>query len=187
MKKLDWKRKRDFVQISVNKFFLYLFLFFLLLSCGTNKEVEEKKENLKIIFEKSKPIEKELNSNLKVKLNKLTKGEVFLGNNTNNIGNINFETDFKKLLSYKFSSIEEFNFNQPELMFTNDESIVFFDGKGSIFKINKDLKEIWKVNYYSKKDKKLDPILYFAQKVKNLIVTDTLSKFYSIINFPYFF
>jgi len=160
----------------VNKFFLYLFLFFLLLSCGTNKEVEERKENLKIIFEKSKPIEKELNSNLKVKLNKLTKGEVFLGNNTNNIGNINFETDFKKLLSYKFSSIEEFNFNQPELLFTNDESIVFFDGKGSIFKINKDLKEVWKSNHYTRKEKKLKPIIYFAQADEKLIAADNLSR-----------
>ena len=44
-------------------------------------------------------------------------------------------------MSYKFSAIKEFNFNQPELIFTNDESIVFFDGKGSVFKINEDLRE----------------------------------------------
>ena len=165
----------------MNKFFLYFFLLLILSSCGTgNKEVENQNENSKIIFERSKPIKKELNSNLNIKLNKLTKGEAFLGNNTNSTGNINFETNFNKTLSYKFSAIKEFNFNQPELIFTNDESIVFFDGKGSIFKINKDLKEIWKVNHYTKKEKKLKPIIYFAQTDKKIIVADNLSKIYLI-------
>ncbi len=164
----------------MNKFFLYLLLL-TLSSCGLgDKEIENQNQNSKIIFEKSKPIIKELNSDLKIKLNKLTKGEVFLANNTNNIGNINFETDFKKTSSYKFSSIKEFNFNQPELIFTNDNSIVFFNGKGSIFKINKDLKEIWKVNYYTKKEKKLKPIIYFAQVDNKLIAADNLSKVYLI-------
>jgi len=146
-------------------------------SCGIgNKDIEKKSENLKTIFEKKKPIKEELNPSLKVKLNKLKKGEVFIGNNTNNLGNVNFQTNFKKVSSYKFSSIEEFNFNQPELSFTNDESIIFFDGKGSIFKINKDLKEIWKVNYYTKKEKKLKPIIYLAQSDKKLIAADNLSR-----------
>ena len=165
----------------MNKFFLYLFLLLILSSCGFgNKEIEEKNKNAKIIFEKSKPIKKELNSNLKIKLSKLTKGEVFLGNNTNSTGNINFEKNFKKTSSYKFSTINEFNFNQPELIFTNDEGIVFFDGKGSIFKTNKDLKEIWKVNYYNKKEQKLKPIIYFAQADKKIIAADNLSKVYLI-------
>ena len=155
-------------------------ILFILQGCGTNKEVEEKNENSKIIFEKSKPIKKELNSNLKIKLKNFTTGEPFSGNNTNNIGNINFETNFKKVISYKFSSIEEFNFNQPELIFTNDKSIVFFDGKGSIFKINKDLKEIWKVNYYTRKEKKLKPIIYFAQTDKKIIAADNLSRIFLI-------
>ena len=164
----------------MNKFFLYILLL-TLSSCGLgDKEIEEQDKNSKIIFEKSKPIKKELNSDLKINLNKLTKGEVFLANNTNNIGNINFETDFKKTSSYKFSSIKEFNFNQPELIFTNDNGIVFFSGKGSIFKINKDLKEIWKVNYYTKKEKKLKPIIYFAQVDNKLIAADNLSKVYLI-------
>ena len=146
-------------------------------SCGIgNKDIEKKSENLKTIFEKTKPIKEELNPSLKVKLNKLKKGEVFIGNNTNNLGNVNFQTNFKKVSSYKFSSIEEFNFNQPELSFTNDESIIFFDGKGSIFKINKDLKEIWKVNYYTKKEKKLKPIIYLAQSDKKIIAADNLSR-----------
>ena len=153
----------------------------MLSGCGLGKkEVVENNKNSKIIFEKSKPITKELNPNLKIKLTKLIKGEVFLGNNTNNTGNINFETNFSKTSNYKFASIKEFDFNQPELIFTEDESIVFFDGKGSIFKINRDLKEIWKVNHYTKREKKLKPIIFFSQTKNRLIAADNLSKVYLI-------
>ena len=153
----------------------------MLSGCGLGKkEVVENNKNSKIIFEKSKPITKELNPNLKIKLTKLIKGEVFLGNNTNNTGNINFETNFSKTSNYKFASIKEFDFNQPDLIFTEDESIVFFDGKGSIFKINKDLKEIWKVNHYTKREKKLKPIIFFSQTKNRLIAADNLSKVYLI-------
>ena len=165
----------------MNKFLLYLFLLLIISSCGLGKkEIDVENKNTKIIFEKSKPIKKELNPNLKIKLTQLTKGEAFLGNNTNRVGNINFGTNFKKTSSYKFSSIKEFSFNQPELIFTNDEGIVFFDGKGSVFKIDKDFKEIWKVNHYTKKEKKLKPIMYFAQAGKKIIAADNLSKIYLI-------
>ena len=161
----------------MNKIFLYFLLLLILSSCGTgDNEIAVKNENLKEIFKKSKPIKKELNSNLKIKLNKIIRGESFLKNNTNNIENIDFDTNFKKTSSYKFTTIEEFNFNQPELIFTNDQSIVFFDGKGSIFKIDKNLKEIWKVNHYTKKEKKLKPIIYFAQTAKKIIAADNLSR-----------
>ena len=159
----------------MNKFFIYLSLL-LITSCGlSNSELENQNESSKIIFEKSKTIEEEFNSNLKIKLNKLSKGEIFLGNNINNSGNINFDTSFKKTSSYKFSAIKDFNFNQPEILFTNDHSVVFFDGKGSIFKLNKDLKEIWKINHYTKKEKKLRPIIYFAQFNEKIIAADNLS------------
>ena len=164
----------------MNKLFLYFFLI-LVTSCGIgNNDLENQNQNSKIIFEKSKPIKEEFNSNLKIKLSELSKGEIFLGNNINNTGNINFDTSFKKTSSYKFSAIKDFNFNQPELLFTNDEGIVFFDGKGSIFKFGKDLKEIWKNNYYTKKEKKLKPIIYFAQANGKIIAADNLSKIYLI-------
>ena len=75
----------------MNNFYLYLFLLLILSACGnSNKELTTQKENTKIIFEKSEPIKNELNSNLKINLSKLTKGEAFLQNNINNSGNINF-------------------------------------------------------------------------------------------------
>ncbi len=173
--------KKEFVQTSVNKFFLYFFILTVLSNCSIGKKDIVEEDNKAIdIFKKDDPIKKELNTNLIIHLKKLTKGEPFLRNDTNNIGNINFETNFKKIDSYKFSTIDQYEFTQPELIFTDDKGIIFFDGKGAIFKINEDLKKIWKVNHYSKKEKKLEPILYFAQNGQNLIVTDTLSKLYSL-------
>jgi len=162
----------------VNKFLIYLFFLILLSNCS--KDIKEENLNAEDIFKKSEPINRELNSNLNIQLKILTKGEPFLKNNSNNNGNINFETNFKKTSSYKFKTIGQFKIYQPELIFTNDQNIIFFDGKGSIFKINESFKEIWKVNYYNKKERKLKPILYFAQNDQSLLITDTLSKLYSV-------
>ena len=165
----------------MNRFLVYLFFLFLLTNCGfVEKDVNLEDANVKDIFEKVEPIKNELNPNLVIKLSKFTDNKIFLRNKSNNNGNIDFETNFKKKYSYKFLSIENFEYNQTELIFTNDNSVIFFDGKGSIFKIDENLKKTWKVNHYSKKEKKLNPILYFAQKSNNLIIADTLSKIYSI-------
>ncbi len=162
----------------MNKFLIYLFFLVLLSNCSKN--VKEENLNAENIFKKSEPINRELNSSLNIQLKKLTKGEPFYKNDSNNNGNINFETNFKKTHSYKFKTINQFKIYQPELIFTNDQNIIFFDGKGSIFKINESLKEVWKVNYYNKKERKLKPILYFAQNDQRLLITDTLSKLYSV-------
>jgi outer membrane protein assembly factor BamB len=42
------------------------------------------------------------------------------------------------------------------------------------------MKEVWKVNHYTKKEKKLKPIIYFAQADKKIIAADNLSKVYLI-------
>ena len=91
----------------MNKFILYLFLIFFLSNCGIDKEKAEDLSNTKIIFKKSKPINREFNQNLNINFSKLTRGEPFLGNNTNNSGNINFKTNFNKTSSYKPSIIEK--------------------------------------------------------------------------------
>ena len=165
----------------MNKFFLYLVLILFLSNCGLGKkDVVENNQNAKVLFEKPKPIEQELNPTLNIKISTITKGEPFLSNTTNNNGNLNFFTKFENIFSYKFSSIDNFNFNQLELLFTDDNNLIFFNGKGEIFKVSKDFEEYWKVNHYTKKEKKYNPILYFAQAGSNIIVMDTLSKVYSI-------
>ena len=164
----------------MSKFFLYLVLILFLSNCGFKDKKVEQNPNAITLFEKSKPIEQELNPTLNIKISTITKGEPFLSSNSNNSGNLDFNSNFENAFSYKFSTIDQFKFNQPEILFTEDNSLVFFTGKGEIFKTSTDFEEYWKVNYYTKKEKKLKPILYFAQSGTDILVLDNLSKVYSI-------
>ncbi len=164
----------------MSKFFLYLVLFIFLSNCGFKDNKVEKNPNAITLFEKLKPIEQELNPTLNVKISTITKGEPFLSSNSNNSGNLDFNSNFENTFSYKFSTIDQFKFNQPEILFTEDNSLVFFTGKGEIFKTSTDFEKYWRVNHYTKKEKKLKPILYFAQSGTDILVLDNLSKVYSI-------
>ena len=164
----------------MNKKFLYILIFIFLTSCSLSKKDNEINDGSINIFEKIEPIKKELNPDLKIKSLIKFKNKPFQNNKTNSNGNINFDTNFKKISDYKFSKIKKFEFYQPELFFTNSDEIIFFNGKGTIFKLNQNLKEIWKINNYNKKEKKLNPVLYFAQIDNKLIVNDSLSKIYSV-------
>ena len=164
----------------MNKSILYIIILLFISNCSVNKNESIEYENQIEIFKKIEPIQKEFNQNLKIKKFQDFKTNPFIKNNSNNNGNINFDTNFEKISNYKIRKLKKFISNQPELFFTDNENIIFFDGKGSVFKLNHDLKEIWKVNNYNKKEKKLSPILYFAQFEKSLIINDNLSKLYSI-------
>ena len=164
----------------MSKKFLYIFILIFLTSCSSLKKENSKNVKLIDIFKESEPIKKEFNSNLLIKKNNIYKNKPFINNNTNNNGNINFDTNFEKISNFKFTKIKKFDSNQPELFFTNKNEIIFFDGKGTIFKLNKDLKKIWESNNYKKKEKKLSPILYFAQIQNKLIVNDNISKVYCL-------
>tara|TARA_B100000161_G_scaffold4960_2_gene3237 strand:- start:303 stop:1574 length:1272 start_codon:yes stop_codon:yes gene_type:complete len=164
----------------VNKSILYIIILLFISNCSVNKNESIEYENQIEIFKKIEPIQKEFNQNLKIKKFQDFKINPFIKNNSNNNGNIDFDTNFEKISNYKISKLKKFISNQPELFFTDNENIIFFDGKGSVFKLNHDLKEIWKVNNYNKKEKKLSPILYFAQFEKSLIINDNISKLYSI-------
>ena len=164
----------------MNKNILYIIILIFLTNCSlSNKEVNENNKSIDI-FKKIDPIQRELNSDLKTKKFETFKSNPFLNNLTNSNGNINFETNFEKKNTYKFSKIEKFKSNQPEIFFTNKNDIIFFNGKGTIFKLNENLKEQWKINNYNRKEKKNNPILYFAQIENKLIVNDNLSKMYAI-------
>ncbi len=164
----------------MSKRFLYILIFIFITSCSLSKKNNEISDGSINIFEKIEPIKKELNPDLKIKTLSKFKKNPFQNNKTNSNGNINFDTNFTKISNYKFSKIKKFEFYQPELFFTNSDEIIFFNGKGTIFKLNQNLKEIWKINNYNKKEKKLNPILYFAQIDNKLIVNDNLSKIYSV-------
>ena len=164
----------------MSKRFLYILIFIFITSCSLSKKNNDINDGSINIFKKIEPIKEELNPDLKIRSLNTFKNKPFQNNKTNSNGNINFDTNFKKISNYKFTKIKKFKFYQPELFFTNSDEIIFFNGKGTIFKLNQNLKEIWKVNNYNKKEKKLNPILYFAQIDNNLIVNDNLSKVYSV-------
>ena len=148
---------------------------------GTGEKiVNENDPNKKKIFNNEDVFEKELNVNLKISLKESFKNKSFVNNLTNNNGLINFNGKLKKVSKYKFKKIKQFEYTQPELYFTELNSIVFFDNKGSIINFNQESKIIWKKNYYSKQNKKNNPILYFAGDKKTLIVVDNLAKYYAI-------
>ena len=178
----------------MNKTFYKLFIILFLSSCsapdwldtsrgifGTGEKIVNPNDpNQKKIFSNADIFEKELNVNLKISLKENFKKKSFVNNLTNNNGLVNFNGKLKKVSKYKFKKIKQFEYTQPELYFTESNSIIFFDNKGSIINFNQKSQIIWKKNYYSKQDKKNNPILFFAGNKKTLIVADNLAKYYAI-------
>ncbi len=166
---------------------LNLFLVAILFSsCSFNKnskfwtseaitKVEEKK--FEKIFSDEKTLSKELNTNISLNFSSNLKKAKLSKELTNNDGRVNFDGSLKKSSKYKFSKIKNFYQFEPVISF-NKENIIFFDDKGTILQFNKNSKLIWKKNYYSKSEKKLDPILQFASNDKFLVVADNLTKYY---------
>ena len=56
----------------MNKFFLYLVLILFLSNCGFKDKKVEQNPNAITLFEKSKPIEQELNPTLNIKISTIT-------------------------------------------------------------------------------------------------------------------
>ena len=143
----------------------------------TIKEIQEQK--FEKIFDDTEALSQELNTNINLNLSKsLTKNrlsEKF----TNNDGRVNFDGSLKKSLKYKFSKIENFYQFEPIIAF-NKNNVIFFDDKGTVLQFNNRSKLIWKKNYYTKSEKKSNPILQFANNDKFLIVADNLSKYYML-------
>ncbi len=145
----------------------------------TKKVVSEKTDVFKEIFPEEESLKKEFNSNLKIKLTTKPANNTSINDYLNNNGRLNFDGDLKRSSRYKFSKINNFNQYQPEISFDKD-NIIFFDNKGSILKFSSDSKLIWKKNYYSKNEKKLNPILQFANNGRFLIVADSIAKYYML-------
>ncbi len=172
-----------------NKFkYLILLLFIYNCSIDTNSgfwtktEKIKRGENLKIrkVFVDKTILDKEFNTNIKIKIKKTNLENSFLNNNSNNNGNNNFTGSFNNISKYKFKKISNFNNLKPELSFTKNNSVIFFDNKGSIIKFDENSNLEWKTNIYKKKEIKLNPILTFSNNGEFLIVVDNLGKYYAI-------
>jgi len=172
----------------VIKFLRIFLIFFFVSNCSLHqsefwtkeKKIEkEKKLTIKKFTKEKKVVEKELNPNLKITLSaKLIKNS-FINNLDNNNGRINYNGNLKSISKYKFSKIDDFYQFEPEIVFDNN-SVIFFNNNGSILKFDESSRLIWKKNYYTKLEKKLKPILFFANNKDTLIVTDNIAKYYAI-------
>jgi outer membrane protein assembly factor BamB len=144
-----------------------------------NSEVNliDKKSKVKEIFTKEKIVSKEFNKNLLIKVDNVPNTNSLLSNYSNNDGKVNFEGALNNSSRYKFSKIKNFYKSEPEILFYKN-NIIFFDNKGSVLNFDDNSKLIWKKNHYSKSEKKLKPILQFANNNKVLIIADNIAKYY---------
>ena len=165
----------------MNKFIYIIFIFILSCSLNSNSAFWSKSEKLKtdkkiskILFQDLKPNENEFNPKLKVNL---PIKNTSVNYNFNNNGFTDEQIAGENFSKYKFSKIENFSGFEPEIL-VDKENIYFFDNKGSIIKFNKNSKLQWKKNYYSKSDKKNNPILFLASEKNNLFIADTNANYY---------
>ena len=138
----------------------------------------EAQKNIKKVFLEDKKITTEFNQELKLDLS-IIKFNNKITDNENNYGSQNYEGLIDKIGNYKFSKFEDINQLNFKPIFLED-GLIFFDKKGSIIRYNDKTKVLWKQNHYSKSEKKLRPKLDFIQDGENLLITDSIAKYYSV-------
>lgn len=172
----------------MSKLLNILFIFFFITGCSFqktskfwNKEkiIKEKQKEITEIFKKEKTLNFEFNPDLKIEIDSRAVNNSFLNNFKNNNGKINYNGNLKNISKYKFRKIENFDQYEPEITF-NQNNIIFFDNKGSILNFDNNSNLVWKKNYYSKSEKKLNPILFFSHNNKILIIADNIAKLYAV-------
>jgi len=135
-------------------------------------------KNIKKVFLEDKKITSEFNQELKLDLS-IIKFNNKIIDNENNYGSQNYKGLIDKIGNYKFSKFEDINQLNFKPIFLED-GLIFFDKKGSIIRYNDKTKVLWKKNHYSKSEKKLKPKLDFVQDDENLLITDSIAKYYSV-------
>ena len=173
----------------MNKIIIFLICIFFTASCSFNKNSkfwtasqnipEENNPNYQEIFVEEEALNKELNANVPINLGNIFNNDPKIRDYFNNDGRLNFDGVLKKSSRYKFSKIKNFYQFEPKISF-NNKNLIFFDNKGSILKFDNKSKLIWKKNYYSKSEKKLKPILQFANNGKTLVVADNIAKYFAL-------
>lgn len=171
----------------MNRLIVLILSIFFLNQCSFNKnsriwedEIKEieTKANLKNIFLKEKKITTELNQDLKLDLKNIKTNNKIV-DNKNNYGAQDYNGLINKVGGYKFSRFDDINEFDFKPLFLSD-GLIFFDNKGTIIRYNGKQKILWKKNYYSKAEKKLKPKLNFVLDGKNLLIIDSIAKYYSI-------
>ena len=183
------KQEKESKETLVNKNFCLVIFFIFLIGCSIdnksgiwskNKKIKSANQYKDIIFEDNKEVSQELNKNIKIYL----KDKYTLNNKknyyNNNTGIKNYDGNLKQIKKIKFSKIKNFSKFKPDILYSNNGNIYFFNSKGTIIKFSKNLEVIWEKNIYSKKEKKLNPLLNLAIEKNTLILTDNLSNYYAL-------
>ena len=170
----------------MNRLLILIISLFFLNNCSLNENSriwEDKKDkttnpkNIKKIFSEKKDVT-QFNQELKIDLSKVKINNKIV-DNKNNYGFQDYSGSINKIGNYKFSKLENINQLNFKPLFLND-GLIFFDKKGSIIRYDNNQKVLWKKNYYSKLEKKLKPKLNFVLVDQNLLITDSIAKYYSI-------
>ena len=162
---------------------LFLILIFVN-ACSFNKNSKfwsnskkinsDNSQNYQEIFPSEETLKNEFNSDLKIRYS-----SKLINNNNLNNKRLNFNGSLEKISRYKFSKIKNFNRYQPEISFYKDK-LIFFNNAGSILQFDNKSKLVWEKNYYSKSERKLNPILQFANNGKYLIIADNIANYYML-------
>ena len=173
----------------MNRIIVLFLIILLITNCSLDNKsgIWTKSEKIKVekkliiteLFKKEESLSKEFNSNVKIQLKSYLSNNSFLNNLSNNNGRVNYNGNLKSLSKFKYSTIDNFDELEPEIVFEGN-NIIFFDNKGSILKFDQFSKLIWKKNYYNKTEKKQRPILSLANNQKTLVIVDNIAKYYAI-------
>lgn len=169
----------------MNKRIFFTLVLIFLTNCSFNKNskiwnensnsVEADKTFQKVVIEE-KTKTRELNPLIKIDLSNI-KTQNFNSNPQNNFGALKYSGLFDKVGNFNFSKFKNFDPLNLKPLFIKD-GIVFFNKKGSIIFFDNNQKIVWKKNYYTKFEKKLNPKLSFSLDGKNLIIADNIGKYY---------
>jgi outer membrane protein assembly factor BamB len=143
-----------------------------------DRDVEKIQIDEQKIFNKDKLVKNEFNADIKLELNDY-KINLEKNINFNNTGRSEFYYDIGQISKFKFKKIHNFNQFEPDLV-SDGSHFIFFDDKRNILKFNKNFELIWKKNFYTKDEKKNNPLLSFALSDNTLVVADTIGKIYNI-------
>ena len=180
---------KNVLQVILKSKILNFFLIIIILNgCSLHKnsgfwtkDQSIKKENstkVTKLFIKKDILKNEFNPNIKINLSSEPKSINFI-NNLNNSGRVNYNGDLNNISRFKFSKIKYFDQYEADLSFHNQD-VIFFNDKGSILKFDKMSNLIWEHNYYSKRERKKKPFLFFGNDNNTLIVADNTAKYYAL-------
>jgi len=135
----------------------------------------EQNENIVEIFGTKEVATKEFNSNISIDFSDTAPQNL----KYNNFGLYDYKARLEKVEGYRFSKFNSLDGLNSKPLFLKD-GLIYFDKKGALLRFDQNSKVIWKNNFYSKSEKKLNPILSLALDENNLVIVDNISKVYSV-------